>query len=436
MNTKNTDILKEKLEEVQVKTQGSSLQSWRKEASADFSKMGLPTFKNEEWKYTGISRLFNKDYSLSSLQPTIDKSAIEKSAIAGLDKANHLVFVNGIFSEKDSHIDTSEEVEICSLEEAASGKYADIVKEHLGKSNLFINDGIHALNAGLMEGGVFILIKKNHDVAKPVYFNHIYDTTQNHLLASPRSLVVVEENARVQIVESYTTHGAMDSFSNEVMEIVAEENSYVEVYKIQNDNVNASHAGTTHIRQVGKCYVHTVVISLNGGMIRNNTNIIMEKEGNEAHMYGLYLLKGYTHVDNHTIVDNTKPNCFSNELYKGIIDDYSTGVFSGKIYVRPDAQKINAYQSNKNILLSPNGTVNTKPQLEIYADDVKCSHGCTIGRLDEEALYYFRARGINEKLAKAMLLNAFAAEIMEQIKIDSLKEYTEGLIAERLHLEE
>lgn len=433
MNTKNTDYIKNKLEELE--TIDSPLQNWRKEASADFSRLGLPTLKNEEWKYTGIALLFNKDYNLAAQQPAIDKQIIDKAAIASLQNANHLVFINGRFSEKDSHIDTTDEMEICSLEEAAAGKYKDLVKEHFGKSNLFIKDGIHALNAGLMDGGVFILIKKNHDVTKPIYFNHIYDTTQNHLLASPRSLVVVEENARVQIVESYTTNGSMDSFSNEVMEIVAEENAYVEYYKIQNDGVNASHTGTTHIRQVGKCYVHTLVVSLNGNMIRNNTNIIMEKEGNEAHMYGLYFLKGYTHVDNHTIVDNMKPNCFSNELYKGIIDDYATGVFSGKIYVRPDAQKINAYQTNNNILLSPTGTVNTKPQLEIYADDVKCSHGCTVGRLDEEALYYFRARGINEKLAKSMLLNAFAGEILEQIKIESLKGYVEGLIAERLHLE-
>ena len=224
----------------------------------------------------------------------------------------------------------------------------------------------------------------------------------------------------------------MDSFTNGVMEIVADTDSLVEYYKIQNDGANASQVGTIHIRQIGKCYVHAVTVSLNGGMIRNNVNLIMEAERNEAHLYGLYLLKGHTHVDNHTMVDNTKPNCFSNEFYKGILDDSSAGIFNGKIFVRPDAQKTNAYQSNKNLLLSDNATVNTKPQLEIFADDVKCSHGCTIGQLDEEALFYLRTRGISKDHAQSMLLSAFAADIVEQIKPEPLRKYVEELIVERL----
>jgi Fe-S cluster assembly protein SufD len=224
----------------------------------------------------------------------------------------------------------------------------------------------------------------------------------------------------------------MDSFTNEVVEIVVKDNAILEYYKIQNDRANGSHVGTTHIRQIGKSYAHTVIVSLDGGMIRNNTNIVMEAAGNEAHMYGLYLLKGNSHVDNHTLVDNRMPNCFSNELYKGVMDERSTGVFSGKIFVRPDAQKTNAYQTNNNILLSDNATVNTKPQLEIFADDVKCSHGCTVGRLDEEALFYLRARGISKEHAQAMLLKAFAESIIEQIKIEPLKDYAEQLIVDRL----
>lgn len=434
MSSIHTDYLKDIYEDLQAKQPAEEVRLWRKKGFDDFTRIGLPTLKNEEWKYTGIGRLFTKDYARSPDFPA-GAAIIKKAAIAGLENANHLVFINGIFSRKDSHIESSDEIEICTLEDALKGAHHDLVTEHFGKSGLFMKDGIHALNASLMDGSVFILIKKNHTLARPVYFNHIFDSTENHLLANPRSLIVVEENARLQIVESYHTEGAMDSFNNEVMEIVAMENAYIEYYKIQNDNANANHAGTTHIRQTGKCLVHTVVISLDGGMIRNNTNIIMEKAGNEAHLYGLYFLKGYTHVDNHTIVDNTQPNCFSNELYKGIIDDYATGVFSGKIYVRPDAQKIDAYQTNNNILLSGQATVNTKPQLEIYADDVKCSHGCTVGRLDEEALYYCRARGIGEELAKAMLLNAYAEDVLQHIKIDSLKNYVEELIANRLQIE-
>lgn len=434
MDTKQVDYIKERFEELQANAPESGLRAWRKEGYQDFSKLGIPTFKNEEWKYTGIARVFDKDYSFAPAN-RVDESVIQKSAIAGLENANHLVFINGVYSEKDSKITSAEGIEITSLSEALKGDYKEQVENYFGKSNLFIKDGIHALNMSLMEDGIFILVKKNQVIETPLYLNQIFDTTQNHSFASPRSLIVVEENAKVQIVESYHTNGSMDSFSNEVMEIIAKENSIVEFYKIQNDSPNANHAGTTHIRQVGKCLVHSFVLSMNGGMIRNNTDIIMEEANNEAHMYGLYFLKGHTHVDNHTIVDNTKPGCYSNELYKGILDDYSTGIFSGKIYVRPDAQKINAYQSNNNILLSDSATINTKPQLEIFADDVKCSHGCTIGRLDEEALYYFRARGINEKLVTAMLLRAFAEEIIEQIKIEPLREYAESLIAERLQLD-
>jgi len=432
-----TDFLKEQFNELQARQPASLLHSIRQQGFSEFTKLGLPTLRNEDWKYTGISSLFNRPYSLPDGLCEVDKSLIEKAAIKGMDKANQLVFINGRFNREASNIVSPEdELEVCSLEEASTGKYHNLVEEHFDKSSMFIKDGIHALNTSLMDGSVFIIVKKNADLKQPIYLNHIFNATENHLLASPRSLIIIEEGARVQIAESYFTEGAMDSFSNEVIELVAKENSYVEVYKIQNDGVNANHAGTTHIRQVGTCYVHSVVISMNGGMIRNNTDIIMETAANEAHMYGLYFLNGHTHVDNHTLVDNTKPNCFSNELYKGIIDDFATGVFSGKIYVRPDAQKINAYQSNKNILLSDGGTINTKPQLEIYADDVKCSHGCTVGRLDEEALYYLRARGIDKSLAQAMLLKAFAEEIVMQIKIEPLKDYVQQLIAKRLGIEE
>jgi Fe-S cluster assembly protein SufD len=191
---------------------------------------------------------------------------------------------------------------------------------------------------------------------------------------------------------------------------------------------------TTHFRQVGKSCIHAVTISLNGDIVRNNLNMVMETAHSEAHMYGLYFLNGATHVDNHTVVDNVQPHCQSNELYKGIIDDSATAVFNGKIYVQKDAQKTNAFQSNKNILLSEAATVNTKPQLEIFADDVKCSHGCTIGQLDEEALFYLQSRGISKKAAQSLLVQAFAIDILEHIKPIEIRAYVEQLISERLEL--
>jgi Fe-S cluster assembly protein SufD len=216
------------------------------------------------------------------------------------------------------------------------------------------------------------------------------------------------------------------------MEIVVEENARMEYYKIQNDAPHSNQVSTTHIRQTGNSYIHTVTISLDGALVRNNLNVVLDAEYCEAHLYGLYLQKGQSHVDNHTLVDNVKPNCFSNELYKGIMDDNATGVFNGKIFVQPHAQKTNAYQSNKNILLSGTASVNTKPQLEIFADDVKCSHGCTVGRLNEEGLFYLQSRGINEKIARSLLLHAFAVDILEHIKPAAIREYVDKLISERL----
>jgi Fe-S cluster assembly protein SufD len=214
-----------------------------------------------------------------------------------------------------------------------------------------------------------------------------------------------------------------------------EKDAMLEYYKIQNDEAHTNQVSTTHIRQVGKSYIHTVTISLNGGVIRNNLNIVLDAPFCETHLYGLYFLKGQTHVDNHTVVDNVKPNCLSNELYKGIINDAATGVFNGKIFVQPHAQKTNAYQSNKNILLSEGASVNAKPQLEIFADDVKCSHGCTVGRLDEEGLFYLRSRGINEKIARSLLVHAFAVDILEHIKPIAIRTYVDQLISERLEFD-
>jgi len=216
------------------------------------------------------------------------------------------------------------------------------------------------------------------------------------------------------------------------MEIIVETDARLEYYKIQNDGSNTNQVSTTHIRQTGRSFTHTVTISLNGGLVRNNLNVVLDAKNCEAHLYGLYFQSGTSHIDNHTIVDNIKPNCLSNELYKGIMNDQATGVFNGKIFVRQAAQKTNAYQSNKNILLSDSCSVNTKPQLEIFADDVKCTHGCTVGRLNEEGLFYLQSRGISEKTARNLLLSAYASDILEQVKPEPLRHYVEKLINRRL----
>jgi Fe-S cluster assembly protein SufD len=405
----------------------------RREAFSAFSRLGIPTSKNEEWKYTRVAGLFNQDYQFSPEHPpsSVKVSDIDSLRLPGYEQANELVFINGFFSFALSVIRSSG-LTILPLEEAAKNEFRELVANEFGDSNKYIKDGIHALNTAFVHGAVFIQVKKDHAVEHPLYVYNITDARSANILAQPRSLIHINENAHVQLVETYRTLGNNQSFTNQVMEVTVEKDARLEYYKIQNDGDHTNQVSTTHIRQTGKSYVHTVTISLNGGLVRNNLNLILDARYCEAHLYGLYLQTGTSHIDNHTIVDNLKPNCLSNELYKGIMNDQSTGVFNGKIFVRQLAQKTNAYQSNKNVLLSDTTSVNAKPQLEIFADDVKCTHGCTVGKLNEEGLFYLQSRGIPEKTARTLLLRAYSADILEHIKPAPIRFYIEQLIFERL----
>jgi Fe-S cluster assembly protein SufD len=434
MNT--IENIKERYQQLQSKNGGSPLTSLEQNAFEFFNRMGIPTVKHEEWKYTRISSVFNKDYSLRLNKGTaaFSNSDLELVRLPGAEEANELVFVNGLYAPSLSTI-RSGSLDIMSLEKASANEYRDIVAANLGHSSNYMKDGIHAMNTAFVQEGIFIHVKKGQVTPHPVYIYHITDARADHMLSQPRTLLYVGENAQVQIVETYKTLGSLESFTNQVMELVVEKDAVVEYCKIQNDVATTNYVSTTHFRQIGKSVVNAVTISLNGNMVRNNLNMAMEAPFNEAHLYGLYFLKGHTHVDNHTVVDNIKPNCLSNELYKGIIDDHATAVFNGKIFVQPQAQKTNAFQSNKNVLLSDSATVNTKPQLEIFADDVKCSHGCTVGKLDEEGLFYLQSRGISEKIARSLLVHAFAVDILEHIRLEPIRNYVDELISERLEFD-
>ena len=429
-----TTYFKEHFDRLQLNDQDSGLEAIRKEAFHSFKEKGIPTIKDEEWKYTRIANLFSKEYEFPARSIILSEKDLNEVRLPGYEQSDELVFVNGLFSEELSTI-RSNELVVLPLEEAAKNEYREIVLTNLGHSGTYLRDGINAINTAFAGGGVFIHVKKGMITEYPVYIYNITDTRSVNIFSQPRSLVHISEQAKLQIVETYATIGSGESFTNQVMEIVVEKDAIFEYYKIQNDVFQSSQVSTTHIRQLGKSYIHAVTISLNGGTIRNNLNVVLDASWCEAHLYGLYFLKGKSHIDNHTVVDHIKPNCQSNELYKGIISDKATAVFNGKIFVQPDAQKTNAYQSNKNILLSDDASVNAKPQLEIFADDVKCSHGCTVGRLDEEGLFYLRSRGIDEKIARSLLVHAFAIDILEQIKPDAIRTYVDQLISERLEFD-
>lgn len=427
------ETIKEKYWQLQSNNGSSPLTSIEQNAFNTFTALGVPTTRHEEWKYTRISSVLNKEYAFDpeNIVSSISSQDLGAVRLPGHEEANELVFVNGSYSEQLSVI-RSNALTVLYLEDAAKNEFKQIVERHLGHSGKYIKDGIHALNTAFLQEGVFVHVKKGSVVEHPVYIYNITDARSANILSQPRTLIYIAEGARIQLVESYVTIGTLDNFTNEVTEIVVDKDAMVEYYKIQNDAAHSSQVNTTHFRQIGKSLVNTVTISLGGGIVRNNLNIAMEAEHSESHFYGLYFLNGKTHVDNHTVVDNIKPNCLSNELYKGIIDDEATAVFNGKIFVQKDAQKTNAYQSNKNILLSDKATVNSKPQLEIFADDVKCSHGCTVGQLDEEGMFYLRSRGLSEKTSRSLLVRAFAIDVLEHIKPEPIRNYVDKLISERL----
>jgi len=413
-------------------TEKSGLSAFQQDNWTNFSNWGLPALKHEEWRYTRIRNLFT-DKLIAGLEQLPEKEAIKKHFLPGLENANSVIFVNGYFVPELSNIqDDESSLVVKSLLTASSDEDAAFVKQNLGHSARYHADGINALNGAFATGGVYLRVKKGKSLTAPLAIYHFSDSTNGFRFSQPRILANIEAGSQATIIEHYVNLGAGDTLTNEVLEACTAQDAILYYIKIQDEGNASSQTGTTHIRQLAKSLTHAVTITLSGKVVRNNLNMVMEAEHGESHMYGLYLLDNETLTDNHTIVDNAMPHCYSNELYKGIMDGHSTGVFNGKIFVRKDAQKTNAYQSNKNILIGSNASANTKPQLEIFADDVKCSHGCTIGKLDDDALFYLRARGISVENAQALLLHAFAMDILDQIKDENVRIFADQLISKRL----
>jgi Fe-S cluster assembly protein SufD len=429
LTTTDKNITANILASIQPKLKGGS-DKLRLEALDTFERLGLP-IKHEEFKYTPITRELEKHFTFAGSNSLSSKTDISAFLIPDIE-ANVLVFINGIFSEENSRIiSPSTELVIQRMENALANNAA--AAEHFGKYAKFESDAFAAWNTADWKSGTFIHVPKNTVVEKPVFIYNISDTTSNEVISTQRNLIVVERSSEVTILEKFDSVGSGNHFLNLVTEIAVDENAALNLYSIQNDSGNRFQYGLTEIHQKNSSRVNTFTFTLNGKLIRNNLHLSLDGEGIESHMYGLYLLSGNTLADNHTVADHKKPNSFSNELYKGIMDGTSRGVFNGKIYVRPQAQKTNAFQANRNILLTDKATVNTKPQLEIWADDVKCSHGCTSGQLDEEAVFYLRSRGISEETAQAMMLYAFAGEVLDAVKHPVLKNYLDEMISERLH---
>ena len=413
-------------------TRGLSFKVERQKYIQQLEEMGFPTIKDEEWKYTNLLPILKNDYQLSESLSEVTAQSLEGYILTDTD--THLVvFVNGQYSEELSSVD-DEHACICSLAEAEVKK-PEILKKYWGSCLSENPDSLVALNSALSNNGAFIYVPKNKVIEKPIQIVYITNDVSADLFLQTRNLIVVEENAQVQITERHQNFDGKEVFTNALTEINAAANSIVDFYKIQNDKRSCSLIDNTWVNQekTSNCTVDT--FSFGGKFIRNNLSFLLNGEYAESNMRGITLIGQNQLVDHHTLVDHAVPNCQSNELYKGIFDDNAKGVFNGKVMVRPNSQKTNAFQSNNNLLLTDSASIDTKPQLEIYADDVACSHGCTIGQLDDEALFYLRSRGIPFKEAQAMLMYAFANDVLSNVKIPELKEKLNRIIAEKLGVE-
>ncbi|HMR18680.1 MAG TPA: Fe-S cluster assembly protein SufD [Sphingobacterium sp.] len=415
-------------QELESTNEPSLLRVLRQEAFAKFKKEGFPTVKSEEWKYANIQPLVNKVYVLNEDVDIADLD-LSKADIPGLD-AHQVVLVNGQYVLAFSSLEDEIGVTVKSIEEAVEEPgFQQHFAQHADKSD----NSLVALNTALYTSGIYLSVGKNKIVSKPIHIIHVA-TGQQEFFSQTRNLYVIEANAEIEIIESYITmDNTAQNLHNKVTEIVLDENAKVQHYYLQLAAKEGSYINHTEVYQTKHSLYNNYNCNFPGvSFVRNNINVRLDAEQVEAHLYGINLLADQQLVDNHTIVDHLKPHCESYEWYKNIPQDESTAVFNGKIFVREDAQKTNAFQQNNNMLIGDKSAVYTKPQLEIFADDVKCSHGCTMGQFDEAALFYLRARGIGETSARVLLIHAFAFDVTSRFSNEVVRKYIEELVAKGL----
>jgi len=395
----------------------------RKEAVKEIDSLDLPTTGTEYWKYTRLGKITNKKFNIS-------KGEIQdiKPFLIPTLEANIIVLVNGFYHAESSKIEQQEGIIVSSLTEAKKNNVA-VFQKHFNTYTKKRNELFLGINNAFHTDGVFIHVDKNATAKKPFHIINI--TTQDHTLTQTRNLFVAEKSGSVQILESFVNVNGKENFINAVSEMVVGENAQFEYNKLQDKTQDNYSISTEQVYQQANSNFTINTATLNGAIVRNNLNIEVDASNCETNLSGLYLGQNNDHIDNHTIVDHKKPHCNSNEVYKGVLDNTSTGVFNGKVFVRQDAQKTNAFQANNNILLTDDAVVNSKPELEIYADDVKCSHGSTTGQIDEEAIFYLQSRGVSRKGALNLMINAFAKDTLEKIGIPAFKEYIDLKIEER-----
>jgi Fe-S cluster assembly protein SufD len=403
----------------------------RKTALETFKTLGLPSARHEEWKYTNIKTKLNESLRLNGGVQTADQSKTTVNTFSEIE-GTKLVFINGYFSPAHSSVIAESGVIAGSMKELR-GQHAEVFSKYFDKAADSATENFAALNTAFAQDGAFVLVARNTKATQPIFVIHFYDATSADVFTQTRNLVIAEDGAEVNIVEDFQNAGG-EKFYNHVSEVFIGKNAEVNYTTLQIANNQTTSINSVEAKLEKDARYHISTITLEGLVVRNNVNAYMEGENALATLNGLYLGKENAHIDCHILVDHRVPHCDSHQVYKGVLDGESTGVFNGKIFVRKDAQKTNAFQSSKAILLSEDASVNSKPQLEIFADDVKCSHGAAIGQINKNELFYLRARGIDEATARGILTYAYGSSIIASVTLPALRDYLDTKLKERLNI--
>lgn len=397
-----------------------------------FAEVGFPTTRDEDWKYTSVRQIQKQSFMPAESRV----NGLDRAMVAGLALPEvacfRAVFVNGHYAEKltDLH-GLPKGVWVGSLAQALETCPSKL-ESVLGRVAPQDTHGFAALNSAFLNDGACVLIDPGCVVNRPIELLFITTASSQPLLAQPRNVIVSGGSSQTTIVERYISLNETVEFTNAVTEVSAGADSIIDHYKIQEQNQNAFHVTGLYIHQERDSTVTNNNVALGGQLARTDIRTQLDAEGACCNLYGLYLAAGIQHIDNHTQVDHRKPRCTSREVYKGVLDDRAHAVFHGRVVVYQDAQHTDAEQENKNLLLSPDAEIDTKPQLEIYADDVKCSHGATVGQLDPSAMFYLRSRGISDKDARSLLTYAFANDVISQFQLESVRKWLEHVLPQKL----
>lgn len=402
--------------------------SARRGAFERFGALGFPKTDQEDWRFTSVAPLVGTTFALPESHSVEDIQEALLDFTLGQWKRSRLIFINGRYSQDLSTLQSLPKGAEVKCLAAAMKENRDLVEPHLAKVLAHQDNAFAALNFAFVADGAFIYVPDHCVIEDPIHLLYFSTSNGAPVVSHPRNLIVAGKASQAKIVESYVGREGAIYFTNAITEVVAGDGAVIDHYKLQRESTNAFHTATIKFQQGRGATATNHPISLGGGLVRNDIQSVLMGEGADCTLNGIYVTRGQQHVDHHTVIDHAAPHCTSRELYKGILDDESRAVFNGRVVVRPDAQKTDSQQTNRNLLLSDEALVNTNPQLEIYADDVKCAHGASIGQLDADALFYMRSRGIDEETARTLLIHGFLADMGKRIQIEAVRSGVECIL--------